>query len=335
MKRFLWILAAAAALALLAVGVYRATRPTVEVLTPEQAAERIEQLAVRFNAAVENERDVAPLIDEVEPIVEGHPDLRPGRKLLGQLYANEGRVDEAYGQFDAALAIDPQEPDLQNLAGTAAMMLGDAASAEAHHRRAVEQAPNRARLKVALADVLVKDGRHDEAESLLQAALEQDLELHEAAALLSDVHRARRGEGDGVAALEWMERAVAKLPIKPTTVETRMTYARKLARLYAERGEPMEAVAVLAALPDEQRFRPEVLADSAGYFEAAGRTALAGLEYELAADRNPADANLAADAARWYARGGDDASARAMLERVDRLNPQHPVLRDVELFRKQ
>ena len=112
-------------------------------------------------------------------------------------------------------------------------------------------------------------------------ALELDTTLHEAAAALSDAYAGRGDGGDELEALEWMERAVAKLPIAEANAGTRMTYARKLASLYADRGDPQEAVAILTSLSPGMLYSPGVSRDLAGYYEdagpaAAGRGALRG-----------------------------------------------------------
>ncbi len=329
MKKTLWILAATAAALLLMLGVYRATRPVSVLMSEAEAQTKIEDLAARFSAAIENKREVGPLLEQIKPIVDQRPNLRDGRKLLGQVYAQLGRVEEAYVQFDAALRLDPNEPQLQNLAGTAAMMLGRTEVAEAHHRRAVELAPGEPALKLPLADVLVKTGRYDAARLLLLRALEQQLSLHEASALMSDVYAQRGGEGDLRLAIGQMEEAVAKLPVEPRYVEQRVIYARKLARLYAAMDDPMEAIAVLDSLHDAARFSPEVLAEMAGYFEANGQAALAGLQYAQAAERRPGNADLVAEAGRWYLKGGDRAAARLMLRRLEGMDAGHPAVAEL------
>ncbi len=89
----------------------------------------------------------------------------------------------------------------------------------------------------------------------------------------------------------------------------------------------MEAVRVLDDLmPEEGRLRPEVLEAMAGYLEANGQVALAGLQYEMAADDRPGEAYYPAQAARWYAKAGNRDRAAAMVERVRLVAPRHPVV---------
>ncbi|MEO1235540.1 MAG: tetratricopeptide repeat protein [Planctomycetota bacterium] len=329
MKRTLWIVAATAAVLLLMTGVYRSTRPTSAFLSEEAAREQLEDLAARFSAAIENDRDVEPIRLGVESIVAQRPEMREGRTLLGQVYVRQGRNAEAYGEFAAALTLEPGDAELQNLAGSAALLTGDLAKAEAHHLLAVRAAPGEARLLLPLADVYLKAERWDDARNVLLRALELELTLHEASALLSDVYAGRGQEGDASLAIQQMEKALAQLPGGTETLTLRATYARKLANRYAAAGEPMEAVAVLNALPTGLRFSDAILAQVAELFDANGQAALAGLQYELALDVRPTEASVAAAAARWYARGGDAAAARAMLDRLERLSPRHPALAEV------
>ena len=328
MRKLVLIVGALAAVGLLAWGIFRATRPASVFLTDPQAEAQLEVLGERFSAAIENQRDVAPLLPEVESIVAQRPRLRAGRTLLGQIYARQERTEEAYREFAAALQLDPDDAQLQNLAGTAAQLIGEAGLAETHHRLAAKLVPDEPRLLLPLADVLIEAGRWDEARDVLLAALELQLTLHEAHAGLSDVYAGRGQDGDLVRAIDQLERARAQVRNDPQGREQEITYVRKLARLYARRGEPMEALRALDELmPEQGRYRPEVLAEMAGYLEVNGQLALAGLQYEMAADKNPGNPQLIAEAARWYAKAGNLPRAGTMIERLRPLAPSHPAVR--------
>lgn len=329
MKRNLLILAATAAVLVLMFGVYRATLPTSALLTPEEAQTKLEDLAARFSAAIENERDVSPLREPVETIVAQQPGLRDGQKLLGQILSQLGEMDEAYAAFAAALTIDPHEAQLQNLAGSAAMMLGDFTAAESHHRLAVQQVPDDPALLLPLADVLIKTQRWDEARNILLRSMELQSTLHQPHAALSDVYFGRGEPGDEQLAIDQMETALAKLPMTAEWAEQRVTYARKLARLFAERGEPMEAVAVLDSLSGPPRVSPAVLGEIAECLAANGQPVLAGLEYEIALKVRPGEADYAAAAARWYLEGGDADAARTMVDRLETINPRHEAISEL------
>ncbi|MEM1107654.1 MAG: tetratricopeptide repeat protein [Planctomycetota bacterium] len=326
MKRPLSILGATAAVLLLMFGIYRVTRPQSALMSPEEAQAELETLGGRFTAAIQNKRDVTPLLEPVRLIVAQHPRSRDGQTLLGQIYLELENPEKAYDALATALSIDPQGAQLQNLAGTAAMMLDEVTAGESHHRLAVQQEPDNPELLLPLADVLIKTARWDEARDILLRSLELDLTQHAPHAAMSDVFVGRGQEGDSTLAIEHMEKALAKLPLTEEWAEDRVIYARKLARLFADRDEPIEAVAVLDSLSDAARFSPEVLADMAGYLDANGQTALAGLQYEMALAERPAEARYAAEAARWYLAGGDASAARAMLERLEGIAPDHPAI---------
>ncbi|MEM6853503.1 MAG: tetratricopeptide repeat protein [Planctomycetota bacterium] len=335
MKRNLLILAAAAAVLMLMFGVYRATLPTSALLTPEEAQTQLEDLAARFSAAIENERDVEPLLEPVKSIVAQQPGLRDGQKLLGQIHAQLDQIAEAYDAFAAALTIDPVEPHLQNLAGTAAMMLGETTAAETHHRLAVQQLPDEPALMLPLADVLIKTQRWDEARGVLLRAMELNSTQHEPHAAMSDVYFGRGEPGDDTLAIEQIQKALAKLPMTPEWADQQVVYVRKYARLHAARGEPMEAIAVLDQLAKNAEYTPEVLAEMAGYLEANGQTVLAGLQYEMALRARPGAADYAAEAARWYLKGGDTSAARTMLDRLESIAPRHEAINTLRTALKE
>ena len=333
MTKVLWITVALAAVGLLAWGVVRTLQPPPPApLTAAQVDERIEALAVRLNAAIENERSVEPIHDELRPLLDAHPDTAAGQRLLGQVLTRRDDVPGAYAAYERALQLGPPDPQLENLAGTAAMILGDRDVAERHHLRAVELAPDVARLHLALADVYLKTRRWDDAIAELDRALELDTTLHEAASALSDAYRGRAaaagagGASDELEALEWMERAVAKLPIRDDTAEVRVVYARKLAALYAERGDPAEAARVLTSLSPAMLYTPGVTRDLAGYYAAMGQPLMAALQYEVLLSERPADADAAAAAARYYLEGGDVPAARTLTRRLSELDPSHEAL---------
>ncbi len=229
MKKMLLILAAGVAVGLLGWGVYSATRPGSVLISEAEAAERLELLGERFSAAIENKRDVSPLLPEVKSIVAQRPRLRAGRTLLGQIYARQEQTDRAYAEFAAALELGPDDAQLQNLAGTAAQLIGEAGLAETHHRLAVKAAPQEPALLLPLADVLIEAQRWNEARDVLLTALEMEMTMHAAHAALSDVFAGRalasddaeaRGD-DLVRAIDQMERARRRCATTPRAVSRR------------------------------------------------------------------------------------------------------------------
>jgi Tfp pilus assembly protein PilF len=329
---------AAGAVLLLMFGVYRATRPGSVLMSEAEAREQLVALGERFSAAIENRRDVSPLREPLEAIVAQRPGLRDAHTLLGQVHAQQGETREAYEHFGRALEIDGDDAALQNLAGSAAMMIDEPELAETHHRLAVRAAPEEPGYLLPLADVLIKAERWDEARGVLLRALELQLSQHAANALLSDVYAGRGQPGDLQRAIDQMEKARAQVLADPKALEQQIVYVRKLARLYGRQGDPMEALRTLDTLmPEEARFREEVMAELAAYMQRNGQPVLAALQYEAAADAMPADPRWPAEAARWFLEAGDAAAARRMLERLRQIAPRDPAvgeltekLRDLE-----
>ncbi len=327
MKRWVWIISVVISVGLAVWGVVRTLQPSSPApLTAAEVDARVEALAVRLNAAIENERSVGPIFDKLRPLLDEYPDTAAGQRLLGQVLVRRDDVHGAYRAYERALELGPSDPQLENLAGSAAMILGNREAAERHHRRAVGLAPDVARLHLALADVYLKTARWDDAIAELDRALELDTTLHEAASALSDAYRGRGNPGDDLEALEWMERAVAKLPLRDDTAEVRVVYARKLAALYAERGDPAEAARVLTSLSPAMLYTPGVTRDLAGYYGALGQPLMAALQYEVLLAEHPGDADAAAAAARYYLEGGDVPAARTLTRRLAELAPDHPAL---------
>ena len=331
MKTKLWMIAAAAAGMLLIFGIYSATRPTSILMTPEQAQARIEDAAARFSAAIENGRDVTPLGQDIKPVVEQHPRLRVGRVLLGQWYLETGERESAYEQFAAALELDPDDAPLQNLAGTTALLIDEPTLAEGHYRLAAQVDPEDPRWLLPLADVMIKAERWDEARLVLIEVLRLDVTRHEAHAGLADVYARRGQDGDLQRAIDQMEKARAQVIGDPEAMETQIVYVRKLARLYARQGDAMEAARVLnTLLPDDARRRPAVIAELAGYLAQNGQPLAAALEYQLALQDEPDNAEFAAQGARWLIAAERPDAARDLLERLRLIDPAHPAIAKLE-----
>ena len=327
MNAKLLILAAAAAGLLLMAGVYRFTRPVSALMGPEEAQARLEDAAARFNAAIDNKRDVGPLLADIKPIVEQHPRLRDARVLLGQWYTHTGDHPRAYEQFARALELDPADAPLHNLAGATAVQMDQLNLAQTHHRAAVENEPDNPRWLLSLGDALLKLDRLDEAKLAFLEVLRQNLTLHEAHAGLADVFALRGGEGDLQRAIEQMEKARAGVYGEPDRLEAHVAYVRKLARLYDQNGEAMEAARVVDTLtPAPARRRPEVLEELAGYLARNGQPVAAALEYQFALEAQPDYPAYAAGAARWLIEAGRRDAARGAVERLGLLDPDHPEL---------
>ncbi|MEE9403522.1 MAG: tetratricopeptide repeat protein [Algisphaera sp.] len=334
MRRLPWIITTLLALAALTWGISQARHAAPSPLTRDAATERLMELGDLLSAAIENERDASPLLEHVLKIVKQHPTLHIAHQLEGQIHLQINHIDDAYAAFDRALTIQPINAELHNLAGTAAMMRDDFAAGETHFRQAVAQTPSKSYFHLLLGDVLLKTNQLDEAEKQFNQTLSLKLMEHQANASLGDVFASRaQAASDPSEQAQWFQQAInqvetalAKLPSddKPETLFARTAYARKLARHYHHRGNPTEALALLHALPEDDRFNPDVLAEMATYLNALGQPIVAAVQYEAAAQRSPDNPDLLVQAARWYQQAGDTQAAQLMTEHLVKKWPNHP-----------
>ena len=77
--------------------------------------------------------------------------LNQGRALHAQ-----GRLPEAFAQYQAALAAAPEHPDALHLVGVAYLGLGQAAFGTAFLRRAIARKPDDGDFRVNLANALAR-----------------------------------------------------------------------------------------------------------------------------------------------------------------------------------
>jgi tetratricopeptide (TPR) repeat protein len=88
-----------------------------------------------------------------------------------------GDYAAARESFQAALALKPEDPGLLYNLGECSDRLGDTARAERYYRQCVERAPNHADCRHALATMLMRVGRKDEATGLVEAWLAREPRL--------------------------------------------------------------------------------------------------------------------------------------------------------------
>ncbi|MFD7322602.1 tetratricopeptide repeat protein [Streptomyces sp. NPDC059875] len=99
----------------------------------------------------------------------------PGVRLrLAQTLINAGRENEALRTLDQVLKLDPDDPDALFLHGLLRWQIGDLAGAESELSRVVDLAPAWALPRAYLGDVLLRQGRTDEALTLLDTAITAD-----------------------------------------------------------------------------------------------------------------------------------------------------------------
>ncbi len=332
MKSLVLIIIAIVAVGLLVGGYlisisHRQASPSVGVPQSRAAARHaIEDLAVRFNAAIENQRDITPILDQVTLILQDYPGVTEGHILAGQAFAYQEQMESAYEHFAKALLDRPDDPQLQNLAGSTADMAGRLDDAEQHHARAVELAGSNPQILFSMADIHLKRERFDRAIELLEQAIAQKYVFPNARLALSDAYRQRAEPGDALRAIEQLELALTQLPSGDEHRPQREIFARKLAGLFAEIDDVPEAARILNSLSPPSRFTTGVSEDLERYYEKLDQPGMAALHYDMALSFEPTRADFAASAADWYFRSGDIPAASTMVGHLKKLQPDHAAL---------
>lgn len=294
-------------------------------LTEAQAQARVASLAEKFDAALQNDRDFRPLRPETQRLVDAFPGLADGHRLLGQIDGRRGDFGAALASFERALELQPNQPALHVLAGGMNERLGRLNAASRHYDRAIELEPDDPARWVRRANVFIANRQWPEAQAWLDRAVAADASLHQAHALLATVHE-RRGDPD--AALHSLERAYELAQVEGG--EPLRNYAMRLSAVLVDQGDPALAAKVLRLPEPEDFFTAEVMAAHAAALGQAGQALSAGQYYEQWVRREPANADAASAAVRWYLAAGEAEPARAMLVVLRRIDARHPALGELE-----
>ena len=155
-----------------------------------------------------------------------------------------GRVADARRQFEAALAIDPNEPTARNALGLDALASGDAQNAARHFEQACRGDPNAAELWFNLARARAELGNVKAARAALERSLSVDQRFLPALISLAQLHE-DRGE-EGPATERWSAVLALAAPLDHSSPE--MTELVAHARQYVERQRSALADALDRAL---------------------------------------------------------------------------------------
>lgn len=233
--------------------------------------------------------------------VSEHVDDQALRLAYAEVLLDLKRVPEAYEQYEAALAIGPQEPEIEFLAGTLASSIGRDDRALEHFSMARAAEPGSADIAVYLGVTQHRLGQVGEAKASLLAAVKLDETNAVAPAVLAQI---ALDENQNELALRYIRRS---REIDPEQLAHRILEARILRRM----NKPEEALTLMLALPKDQLYQPAVLEVCAGCMGLLQRPADAAALYEEALAANPTDAELAFQAAQWLERAGDAEAALA------------------------
>jgi len=233
-----------------------------------------------------------------QAIVE-HPSEQRLYILYAEVLSADARLDEAYSNYEKALAIGPREGEVEFAAGTLANMRGRFDRAIEHYSAAQTANPSDYRVPLFLGQVQLKMERIDEAKKslLLSAKLKPDIPV--TWGTLADI------------ALRENKPSIALTHIaKAREIDPQATMWRVIeARAHKREGNPEKALTLLIGLDVNQRREPGVLPLMAECFGMLGKPAEAAAIYTQAADQDQARGELAYEAALWLERAGEKEKA--------------------------
>ncbi|QYU69672.1 tetratricopeptide repeat protein [Leptolyngbya sp. 15MV] len=222
------------------------------------------------------------------------------------------RHDEAYRQYEAALAIGPRKPALEFAAGQTASVAGLLDRAIEHFSMAQTLDPKNPAAPLMLGMVQRRTGQLDAAKASLLRAANMDPTNAFAWGTLADI---ALGENNLGLALQHVQRA---RELQPDSREWRLVEARVRAR----QGDPEAALMLLLPLDPSQRRDAPVVRLMAQCLGMLNRHEDAAALWLDAARADPASAELAYEAAIALQRAGDTSSARDLARDAQRLG--HP-----------
>ena len=227
---------------------------------------------------------------------------------LGLLMLSRGALDEALEHLHRAERLDPGSVDSQVALARALGQAGRPGEAMAHYDKALAIDPSHPGATLDRAALLVANGRKDEAETILEALLEGEIEPPVRARALFNLGVIESTRGSALAARERYREA---LDADPGLGEARLFYAADLARegRYGEAAEHLQLL--VDREPDNLRAR---LAEATALV-FAGRHGRAVQRLDEGIARTGGDARLALALAKLLATCPDDAvrdGARAL-----------------------
>ena len=294
--------------------------------------------------------DDSRALEYLQQAHKAHPDALQPVLLLAQLHLKQRRWRQAFDVASAGLQRAPANLTLLQSAATAALVLGDFASAERRADQLLKQAPNSSqawqikgqiriaqksfdqgreylqkaqksepdnpRIKIMLANLEYNAGRYAKARDLLRKVTAKQPKLAPAWILLGDAYWRLKNTQ---AAITSYSRANQALPSTTTVI--------KLARARFQTQDKAQAKALLSSWlqskPDDTSVR-EVLGD---FYMAEQNWPAASGEYELILKSPAANPVVMNKLASAYTRQGDKRSEN-ILEAAYRLDDQNPDILD-------
>ena len=267
-------------------------------------------------------------------LIEQAPDESRARELYGRLLSlkallarQEGypaigdRLSaDAYEQYRLAVELTPGSSGLHQSAGEVASVAGLGDAALGHFEAAATLDPASSKHPLYAAQVLIRQGRLDEAEVALERVLALDPDepfgyASQAAVALD------RGDCD---------RALARIAEARRIEPGRLGFRVQAAKTRRRCGEPATALKLLATLDDPQRAEAAVVYELAASYAALGEHAKAAEAWLHRYRSHPSSWQAAVRAAEAFLEAGDRAEARRWLQRAKTAAGSTPDVRAVE-----
>ena len=225
------------------------------------------------------------------------------RLALAGAYVLTEQLPQAYEQYEAALAIGPRTAAIEFNAGTIALQLNKLDRAEEHFGAAQAQDPGDPRFPLYLAQVLIQQGRDDEARKDLILTTRLDENIASAWGMLAQLSL---NQSQPHVALQMIAHA---RELEPDIAAWRVIQARAANRL----GKPRDALAVLGGINPRDQQKLPILRLMGETYGMLGEPETATRLFEAAAKKNPENSDLLFETAVWLERvkRPDDALACA------------------------
>jgi len=246
-----------------------------------------------------------------------HPDVMKKRV---EVLLHDGKKQEAYAAIQTYLKVVPTDAPAHFQAGVIANTLGKVEESVSHFKNACSADNGNPQYPLYLGQMFAKQRDWTQAKIYLAAAA--NLQPDEATAW-GTLGQIALEENYLPMATQYMDRA---RKIDPDSLHWRVLQARILRR----ENKPAEALTLLNAMPDGDRWTPTVVNEAALCRAMTGDFAGAAKEHLDFLNRDTTATESAIAAARYFIQAKDTASAKQWLGYAQRANPDSAEVKSLE-----
>ncbi|WP_310599282.1 tetratricopeptide repeat protein [Desulfobulbus sp.] len=185
----------------------------------------------------------AEAMEQYRLISEQHPDDPTILMLLAEMYMGAGQAAKARPLLERVLAQDPASYPGHILMARLCQEQNQVDEAVEHYQKALERNWS-SELNLELSELYIKNGRYDEAASLLESVVERDEQNESARVALIHVYLLQQK----------VDQALAELNQLKTYTEQPQRVDLTIARLYAKQGHYDKAAAILERILDKENL---------------------------------------------------------------------------------